>query len=200
MKYVKMIGLAAAAAMALMAFLASSASATTLTSPAGTTLPEGTVIEATLKGSAVLEETGGTTLDTCTSSTVSGKTTNKGGDGAGEPVTGNIETLDWGGCIAPTVSLKNADNTYGSLSVEATGGGNGTVSGKNSRVTVGIFGVSCIYGTGAGTVLGTATGGEPATIDINAAINLQEGGILCPPTTKWTATYTITKPNPLFVD
>jgi hypothetical protein len=134
-------------------------------------------------------------LDTCTSSTVSGKTTNKGGDGAGEPVTGNIETLDWGGCIAPTKTFVN-----GSLSVEGTGTGNGTVSGSESKVTVGIFGVSCIYGTGTAILLGTVTGGEPATVDINAAIHLQEGGFLCPTTTKFTATYTITKPNRLFVD
>jgi hypothetical protein len=88
----------------------------------------------------------------------------------------------------------------GSLSVEATSGGNGTVSGSGSTVTVGIFNVSCVYGTGTGTTLGTATGGEPATIDINAVINLIEGpALICPHTTKWTATYTITKPKPLFV-
>jgi hypothetical protein len=191
MKYAKILGLAAAAAMALMAFVgAGSASATVLTSPTGTVLPEGTVIEATQKGSAVLEETGGTTLDTCTGSTASGKTIEK----EGTPLRGNIETLDWSGCIAPTVTTVN-----GSLSVEATGEENGTVSGNGSKVTVGIFGVSCIYGTGGGTTLGTATGGEPATIDINAAINLQEGGLLCPKTTRWTATYTVTKPNPLYV-
>jgi hypothetical protein len=190
MKYMKILGLAAVAAMALMAFVASSASATVLTSPAGTVLPAGTVVEATLKGSAVLEETGGTTLDTCTGSTVSGKTSTA----SGTPLTGNIETLDWSNCIVPTKTFVN-----GSLSVEATSQGNGTVSGSESKVTVGIFGVSCIYGTGTAVPLGTVTGGEPATVDINAVIHLQEGGILCPTTTKWTATYTITKPNPLFV-
>jgi hypothetical protein len=153
------------------------------------------VIEATQKGSAVLEETGGTTLDTCTGSTVSGKITNAGGDNAGEPVSGSIETLDWTGCIVTTTTIVN-----GSLSVEKTSGGNGTVSGSGSKVTVGIFGASCIYGTGTSTMLGTATGGNPATIDINAAIELQEGGLLCPKTTRWTATYTVTNPTPLLID
>lgn len=193
MKHVKILGLAAVAAMALMAFVASSASATVLTSPAGTKLPAGTVIEATLNGSAVLEETTGPTLDTCTASTVSGKTSAE----SGTPLTGNIETLDWGtelSCTAPTHTLVN-----GSLSVEATSGGNGTLSGSGSKVTVGIFGLSCIYGTGTGTALGTVTGGNPATVTINAVINLIEGGIGCPKTTRWTATYTVTKPNPLFI-
>src|SRR5689334_1717873 len=117
MKYVKMIGLAAVAAIALMAFVASSASAT--------------VIEATLTGSAVLEETGGTTLDTCTGSTVSGKTSER----EGAPLKGTIETLDWSNCIVPTDTLVN-----GSFTIEKTSGGNGTVTGSRSKVTVGIFG------------------------------------------------------------
>lgn len=193
MKYMKIVGLAAVAAMALMAFVASSASATVLTSPAGTRLPAGTVVEATLKGSAVLEETGGTTLDTCTASTVSGKTSAE----SGTPLTGKIETLDWGNgfqCTAPTSTIVN-----GSFSIEATSGGNGILSGSGSKVTVGLFGLSCIYGTAGGTTLGTVTGGNPAAVDINAVIHLLEGPFPCPETTKWTATYTITKPTPLFV-
>jgi hypothetical protein len=194
MKHVKILGLAAIAAMALMALVASSASATSLTSPAGKKLPANTVIESTLKpgSNAILEDTSGSTLDSCSGSTVSGKTSAE----SGTPLSGNIETLDWSGCTAEaTTTLVN-----GALSIEGTGGGNGTLSGSGSRVTVKVFGVSCVYGTGTGTTLGTVTGGEPAAVDINAVINKLEGGFLCPSTTKWTANLVVTKPKPLIID
>lgn len=75
MKYVKMLGLAAIAAMALMAFAASSASATTLDNENGV-MPAGSTILASLEPgtSAVLTDTSGNPLDTCTESTVHGVT------------------------------------------------------------------------------------------------------------------------------
>jgi hypothetical protein len=201
MKYLKILGLAAVAAMALMAFGAGTASAVKLcknnlsTTSCSEHYPIGTVVEGTLTGSAILETTGGSTLDTCTGSTVSGKTTNTAA--TGEPVKGNIETLTWTGCTFPTATV-----TKGSLTIHTiTGTDNGTLTASGTEVTIntGFFG-ACTYGAGAATDLGTVVGGNPAKITINAIVPLtkNESG-LCPAEARWTASYTITKPTPLYV-
>jgi hypothetical protein len=203
MKYVKMLGLAAVAAAALMAFVgSSSASAAVLcTTPAGTTCPTGWA------------EPGGTTLHAvnvgvvklttsfknieCTESTVHGTTTNEGGPN--EPVVGHIETLTFGGCNC-TVTVINK----GSLEVEWSSGNNGTVKSKGAEVTAScstIFGnVHCIYETGAGTSLGTATGGEELQMDISENnIPRQATSALCAEKANWDATYKVTSPKPLYI-
>ena len=209
MKYLKMLGLAAVAAMALMAFAgAGTASATTLckTVPdangnceAAWHYPIGTVIHASQEAgtTAILEDTSGNTLVTCTESTIKGTTTTTGS--STETVKGHISAMIWGS--GPTPCTATTDTiALGELEVHAElPHGNGTLTGSGSKVTVQIFGVSCVYGTGAGTDLGTVTGGNPATIDVNAVINRVEGGFLCPSTTKWTASYVITEPKPLYV-
>jgi len=190
MKYLKTLGLAAIAAMALMAFVgAGTASATTLNN--GTeTLKTGSAIASSLitGTSADLKDTTGATIATCTGSSVSGKTTNE----TGEKVNGNIESLTWTGCSQTTDTLAN-----GTLSIKRTGENEGEVSGAGSKVTLGIFGVSCVYGTGEGTKLGTAKGGTPAVLKVNAVIPKIEGGILCPSTGVWKAEYEVTTPATL---
>lgn len=197
MKHLKMLGLAAVAAAALMA-LVGAGTATAETSElfsGATTLSSGTTIKSSLKAgtSALLSDTSGELADTCKGSTVEGKTTNT----TGSPVTGNISTLDWNECNWTTTTLVN-----GSLSItKIAGGSNGTVSGSGSKVTVQVFGfLDCIYGTGAGTHLGTLDGvtSGNATMTINATVKLQEGAF-CPETTKWVATYLVTSPTGLNV-
>jgi len=185
MKYVKMLGLAAMAAMALMAFGAGTASATSSLYSTGVKVAAGTSLDATLEGgTALLSTTDGKTLvDTCTSSTVAGKVEYPGG---GADAKGAISSLTWGGCTVTTDTLTN-----GALSVSSTG----AVTGTSSVVTVNFGGVSCRYGTGAGTSLGTLTTG---TLAINAVINEQEPkSFICPDTTKWTANYSVTSPHDL---
>ncbi|MGN6276276.1 MAG: hypothetical protein ACTHNP_10165 [Solirubrobacterales bacterium] len=195
MKYVKILGLAAMAAMAVMAFAASSASATVL-SGSGGNLPKGTVIDASLeKGTTAILEVGSTTLDTCTASTIKGKTTNAGG--AGVAVEGNIETLTWGeagtSCSSPTTTIKT-----GKLSISWTSGNNGTLVGKGTEVTIQTIFGSCVYGTSeAGTTIGTVEGGSPAKISISTSLPLLSGP--CPNPGTWTAHYTVTEPNPLLI-
>ena len=204
MKYLKILGLAAVAAMALMAFGAGTASATKLcknnlsTTACSEHYGVGTVVEGTLTGSAVLETTGGSTLDTCTGSTVSGKTTTTAATGAA--VTGNVETLTWTGCTFPT-----ATTATGSLEISHIAStDNGTLRGKGQEVTIntGLFG-ACTYGTsatGTGTHLGTVVGGKPAKLTINTIVPLtkNESG-LCPAEARWTASYTVTKPAEMWV-
>jgi hypothetical protein len=206
MKYVKILGLAAVAAMAMMAF-AGSASATQLdkvtSGGAKDTLGVGTTLHVTQTSGTTLNltDTAGNPIDTCKESTVHGTIANAGGSGA--TVSGNLtETtgLTWGGCTSPTVTL-----AAGSLEIHGIAGtDNGTVTGKNNVVTISVFGVSCRYGTGAGTDLGLLTGTTSATghatMAINAIINEQEPKqFLCPDTGKWVGGYTVTTPTGLYV-
>ncbi len=123
-KYAKILGLAAVAAMALMAFVGTgTASATVLCktnlttgcAAAGQDYPAGTGIHATSESSGILETTGGVILDTCTGSTVKGKTSNTGS--ASTTVSGPIEELAWGVCRRTTNTLK-----LGSLEVHHIAG------------------------------------------------------------------------------
>jgi hypothetical protein len=152
----------------------------------GVTVNAGIVLKGSLESgtTATLSTTDGKTLvDTCTGGSVEGKiNTYTGGD-----VTGSIEGSTWQECTFTTDTLTN-----GSLSINASG----TVSGSGSVVTVNT-GVTCRYGTGGGTTLGTLNTGKFA---INAVINEQEPkAFLCPDTTKWVANYTITNPHDLTV-
>jgi len=209
MRTLKMLALAAIAALGLMAFVgAGTASAATTCKtkpnaanecPTGWHHPIGTIIHATLKvgTTANLETTAGETVDTCTESTIKSHTTTTGG--LNKPVKTAVTVLSWGSVSTPCTTTTDT-LTLGELEEEANGTvGNGTVTGSGSKVTVNIAGLSCVYGTGGGTTLGTATGGEPATIDVNAVINKQEGSFLCPSTTRWTATYVTTEPIPYWI-
>ena len=198
MKYLKMLGLAAVAAAALTAFLgAGTASAESTELFAGaTTLSSGATIDSSLTTgtSALLSDTSGELADTCKGSTVEGKTTNT----TGSPITGSISNLTWSTCAFTTKTITN-----GSLDITKIAGTNdGTVTGTGSEVTVLVFGfIDCVYGTGAGTHLGTLDGvtSGNATLDIKATINLVSGGFGCPETTKWVANYTVTTPAALNV-
>src|SRR5436305_12543441 len=87
MKHLKILGLMAIAAMAVMAFTAASASATTL-AIGGVTKNEAITLKSSLKSgtSAILKDEFGTTTDTCTTSTVEGKTTTFTGTAVSGPL------------------------------------------------------------------------------------------------------------------
>ncbi|MDQ3724723.1 MAG: hypothetical protein M3335_02340 [Actinomycetota bacterium] len=188
MKYIKMMGLLAVAAAALMAFVGT-ASATVLESSGGN-LPSGTKVEST--GTNAVLEAGFATIE-CAHSEVDGKTSNAGG--ASETVEGSITTLSFKECNATVKVLKN-----GKLIVHHSSGSNGTVTSEGAEVTVAIGSTSCVYGTTAGaTSIGTLSGGSPAKLNASASLTRISGGFLCANPAKWTATYTVTTPNPLYV-
>jgi hypothetical protein len=194
MNCVKLLGLALVAAASVMAFVASSASATELYKGAET-VKAGTPIVATLSGSATLKATGGTLLDTCTGSEIKGKVTNAGG--AGAPVSGPIETLNWGVCTEPTTTVNN-----GSLEIHHISGGmNGTLTANFTTVKVNttIFGAICQYWVGPALDLGTLNGktSGDATITPKVVIPV-ENDFFCPDA-NWEATFNVTSPTPLHV-
>lgn len=191
MKYLKMIGLAALAAMALMAFTAGSASATTLEVATNTTNASVTLSASLASGtSAVLETTTGSFQDTCTKSTVGGKTESPY---TGTTVGGKVTSLTFDDCTHGTrVTSK------GSLSVEYTSGTNGLVRSSGAAVEVDstTFGAT-LECTTNNTPLGTLTGSGHghATMDINAVVDC---GFFAP-SARWKGTYTVTSPTGLGV-
>jgi hypothetical protein len=217
MKYVKMLGLAAVAAAALMAFVgASSASATVLCkvegtgTPTGTTCPAekaypaGTEIHAVNTSTAILE--GEPFNIECKKSTVKGKTNNEGS--ATETVSGPIEVLTFEECGTSTVTVLKK----GTLEIhwinpvdeggKETGSHDGTLTASGQEVTTEtstIFGkVHCIFVT-QNADLGTLKGGNPASFTANAIISKISTNALCPEPGRWTASYEVTTPKPLFV-
>ena len=203
MKHLKLLGLAAVTAVALMAVAGSgSASATVLckTTPTNNDCPKawdyekGTQIYASAKaGSSILiEETGGTGVTTCSAGSIKGRTTNTGD--ANETVDGANEELVWNNCKSAVVTKE-----LGSFEIHAQENHSGVVTGKLNEITVvTVLSLSCVYGTGSGATLGTIESGESATFNINAVLSLVSGGIACPPTVRWTSTYTVTTPSKIF--
>jgi hypothetical protein len=202
MKHLKMLGLAAIAALGLMAFVgAGTASATTLaTDAAGNIHYEvGQEIHVTNKSgtSVLLEDTSVNPIATCTEVTIKGKIEDPVVETAGKRfpsgtwITGPLNALLFAGCSQTTDTV-----AAGSLEIMKTGTDEGEVVGKNSKVTVGVFGVSCVYGTSAeGTKLGTVKGGEAPELVVNAAIPKLEGGFLCPASARLTGTFIFTTPH-----
>lgn len=197
MKHLKMLSLAAVAAAALMAFVgASSASATVLTSPKGTNLPSGTVIQAKAEGTSTI--TTSFLNITCSSSEVAGKSTNE----SGATVNVNVETLTFGGCNCEVKVLKR-----GTLSIAVSGSGpNGSVSSSGAEVTAQcntIFGaIHCIYvtsNTGPITFTGSSSlGGGTARIDVTVGFPRLSTNFLCDEESVWHVQFSIT--NPDFLD
>lgn len=213
MKCLKAIGLAAVAGMALTAILgASPASATVLCTATETPCSEAhkiskttdkwlhTVIEG--NSSAYFLSTSGegsTTVNplvTCTGSTVTAESEGTGSATETEKGVVKKEWLAFSGCTHTTDVLAG-----GTLEVHFAEGDNGTVTSKEAVVSLNILGVNCIYGSRNGVDIGTLTGGSMATMDIRGVLLLEiESSILCPKTVIWEGSYTVTEPEPLYVE
>ena len=194
-KALKAFSLAVATMMVLMAFGSSTAVATTLfTNSAKTvTYASGTEFKAELVSgtSTALTSGEGNTIATCTSSGVAGKTSNS----SGATVTGNLSSLTWGGCSQTTHTVAN-----GTLHIAYTSGNDGTVTGSGNSVQLMLFGVTCTYGTGKGTHLGSITGGTAPVLKIKAAVpTVVPSSWLCPSFAVWDAEYVLMSPHALFV-
>ena len=186
MKHLKTLGLFVMAAAALMAF-AGSASAATFTAPSGTEYTGS--MDATLEGSALLKA--GFAEDTCTVSTVSGNLTTNNETEA----SGSTNGVAFSGCSITTHTISNT----GTLKINKS---NTQVSGTGVEVTVAAFGISCVYGMGAGTTLGTAKNtGSGVTLVISAKLpRISGNSFLCGNPAEWTANYFATTPSSSVVD
>ena len=165
MRYLKMLGLAAAVAMALVVF-AAPASATNLTAPAGTNYTGG--LKLVSEGEILIDNEFGLGAMRC-SWTLEGKV-----ESHGPTVTaaGKFTSLAITGCTDGTVL--NTVFAAGSFEVhpDSPPHGNGTVTVSGLEFTIthpGAF--NCKFSAGAGidfgTLVGTATTGSNATLDVN---------------------------------
>ncbi|HEV2858708.1 MAG TPA: hypothetical protein VGW80_09935 [Solirubrobacterales bacterium] len=170
------------------------AAATTL-EVAGVGRSESIAIKSSLKSgtTARLDDTGGAFANTCTESTVEGKTE---APFSGPTVGGKVSSLSFSSCTEEKVVVDES----GSLTVERIAGStNGTVRSIGAKVTTpSPFGsLTCVTAASPGTDIGKLTGvaSGTATVDINAVLNC--GFFL--PSARWEGTYTVTSPEGLGV-
>jgi hypothetical protein len=184
MKNLKILGLAAVIAAALMA-LAGSASATTVTTTTG-----GAAMTASFH---LVNEGGHVTFvnpiaNISCSSTFDGKVEQHG---AGVTAAAKVTTFSLTGC---TNSWHYTTIASGVLEFHRTSGHNGTVTWTGGKFDSTRFGVTCVYET-KNTSIGTLTGGNPATLKLeaNIPINAVESSGLCGTgTVKWEGNYVTT--------
>jgi len=207
MKHRKMMGLATAASMALMGLLGvSSASATVLCETSVTqncgaawSWANGHVLETSLvsgTSTKIRDPIFGTTLNTCTRSTMFTIFTN----GSSSSTPSGTTLNSFSGC---TKSVTEA--TDGTVEVHSIAGSdNGTVTAAGFAFTFeDPFGNLCAYGFNHATDIGNfvPSGGDDGVLSINKTIELvpshsEEG---CVSAAIWTATYTQTSATDLYV-
>lgn len=184
-----MLVLAAAAATALLTTGAGTASATTVT-VGGTAQNSSVTYSAGLASgtSTVLKDSAGTTTNTCTESSLAGKTE---GTFSGASVGGNASTFTFGKCSHKMTVLKIGKVNFRWLFGILLGISFKDFEWKSISTA---FGVEATCKTGEGTEIGTLTGVSSgnATIDVNAKVNC---GILG--TATWTGTYSVASPSGL---
>lgn len=183
MKLVKTLILVIAGAVALAVLPASAIGNPILTSPAGVEYT-GT-IDMSAEGSFALQW--GAAQTTCTEATTKGTV-----------VTNNTTqaAISWSIVMYPGCGVTLAVLAKGSMTVES----GGSVSGSGSEFTVASAGISCVYGTGTGTKLGSLKGGTPATLTVSAKLPKISGGFLCANPATWTGSMKITEPATLLFD
>jgi hypothetical protein len=133
-------------------------------------------------------------IDTCTGSTVKGKTTNAGS--ATETIKGNVESITYENCKATFKDLK-----LGTFEVHYVGPKTtGELTSIGSEVTMLVAGVSCDYGTVGGVDLGIMESDETVSpeFDEETTWEKEEGGFLCPGSIVVKGIYNITAPTKVY--
>lgn len=214
MKYLKILSFAAIVVTALMAF-AGIASATELTSPTGAMAPAGTKIEAVSEGHIVFDSPIGNIECKLT---ISGTTLNTGS--SSETVEVKVETFTVTSCTNGAIMTainRGGAHPVGTLIVhteytteadghqtqKANSTNNGTLTSTGTEVKVNLSGIECTYRTEAtdlGTLTGSSTTGETATLDISARLPEVSGGFFCGTSAPMTGSLKFTSPDFLNVD
>ena len=172
---------------------AGTASATVLCKTAtdpctGGTYAKGTVLEASLKSGTKWKLVEGVGTLECGEAAIKGAVTNPGPEG---PVAGSVSSLSFGKCNNTVEVLKTGTFRIGSPS-----GSNGTLTLEGFEIKSIIAGVECIYGGPASISL---TGGEMASAKASSTLTKTSGIFLCVQQAEWTAEFTVTAPEPLYV-
>jgi hypothetical protein len=207
MKFLRILGLTAAVVAALALVGAGTASATVLcTTNASTTtcgapnhVKAGSTIEAALEGTnqAVFEDTNNNVKEKCPSSVIRGTTENTGS--AKETVKWKVPAIE--------LSFSNCGVTFnssaaGKIEMEwIPKTDNATLKATGFKIEINPFGSEwCIYEFGGtSTDIGVLKGANPASISVNALIPRVNTCVFLPTSLRWTGTYTVRDPNPLYV-
>lgn len=193
MKHLKILGLGVVAAIALMAF-AGTALATIATSPAGTQLPKGTMVKASLVGNAKLQ--GAFVTIECKQASGEGVITDAGS--STETLKGEIFVGSFSECNYPVHVRKTGTSEVHTEGASANGNGTMTSSGAEVELTTSVG--ACIFTT-SNTHLGKVVGGSPASLEINSAKIPRTGGsFLCGSSGTFTSKLTVTSPATLLID
>lgn len=132
------------------------------------------------------------------SSTIEGTVSSHG---SGASASGSFSRVEFTGCTnswhvtGETVNGK----AFGAFWIDSTSGHNGTLTSMWTRVRATRLGVTCVYETFL-THLGTVTGGNPATLIIEASIPIdptESSGLCGTSNAKWQGSYVTT--SALFV-
>lgn len=200
-----MFGLAAVAAVAAMAFIgASSASATStvlcsenvLVCPAAKKIEHATVTG--LSTNALLLTNVANVK--CTHSVISGTVLL-----LASPLVGHISLIDFTGCTESIFGSKCTvtTNNAGLLNLLKTAPNTGTLSaeGAEALVNCSTIGLHCVYGnpTTSLSVKGSEGTGLASITATGVALPKLKGGLFCPETSFWDATYTVTTPDPVYI-
>lgn len=164
----------------------------TATNPCtGGTYGSGTVVAAGLKSGSksILHPPFGDIE--CSTSSIEGEIANAGGTGV--TVSGALSAFTFASCNATVTTLKK-----GTFSITSPNEGSGTLTLEGFEITVEFIGTHCIFGGGASLSL---KGGEMSSFG-TATLSRTKGrsGVFCGSTAEWTVEYTITKPEPLYVE
>lgn len=180
MKNLKVLGLAAPISAALMAF-ATSASADYVTTTTGGSPATPPIHTANESGHLDLQT--GSVVISC-ASTGEGTVENHG---TGVPASGKLSHFTVTGC---TNFWHVTTETPGSISLTHTSGHNGALDSDGIKVRATRLGVGCVYETN-NTPIATMTGGNPATLHVEASIPIvrSESSELCGTTTSWKGSY-----------
>lgn len=111
--------------------------------------------------------------------------------GPGKLVSTSLSMLNITGC---TNSWHTTTNSPGLRYIEWTSGHDGTVVSDGVKVTATRFGVTCVYET-KNTHLATMTGGNPATLHVEASIPInpaESSGLCGTANSAWEGGYTTT--------
>jgi hypothetical protein len=200
MRYLKIAGLLTVAVVALMAVAgAGTAGATVLCKekkdPCGSDYAAGTSISAQLPAGVSMQWWKfGKVSDTCTASTIVGKTTNTGGSTSN--VVMPLSALTWSGCTTARETIKPGTLEFVHINPETAYSARVTLKEaewKEGPCTYGFSGPAWI-----GSLKNSATSTSGAEIEIKVLIT-RLAGAPCAETVEWVARYTVTTPVPLYV-
>lgn len=206
MKCLRILGPTAAVAAVLALVGAGMASATVLCQTNASTIncgapnhvKAGSTVEAALEGTnqAVFEDMSNNVKWKCPSSVIRGTTEQTGS--AMENVSLSVPAIELSFSNCGTTIDNGAAGTIEMEWIPKTD--NATLTVKGFKIEINAFGSEwCIYEFTTVTDMGVLKGANPASISVNAVIPRVNVCSFGPTSLRWTGTYTVREPNPLYV-